>query len=656
MIFEEIVLHNFGIYKEQHVVQLAPTSPQKPVILLGGLNGSGKTTLLDALQLALYGKFAKCSNRGNLNYFDYLRRMINYRVEPSSGASLELQFKHFREGKEESLRLHRSWSLSGKSIKETVEVQRDGILDSVITEHWYEYVEEFIPARISNLFFFDGEKIEAFAETDKAAELLKTGIHALLGLDLVDRLSTDLLTVERKRKAQLQSQQSRTRISTLEEESEELENLAKQLAQEQTAAERRLKRTKKEQETLQEEYRREGGELFEQRAVIEAQLQAAQQQLSEVEAQLRELATGIAPLSLIPELLRQTEMQAIRELESKRNRTIHKELEKRDATLLKLLKQHVTPNSAAVKAMKAFMKEDQTQRLHSLEIECYLNIEPEAFTPLQELLFKQIQASASTLIATAEDFAEEINSYERKLASIPDPERLTGITEQLDKIQKDIEQAQSQINALEQEQKRLSYQTERKLNERNQAYKTEAEQIFADETATRLIEHSEKVRTTLKKFGLAVTEKHRRRLEDIILDSFHQLIRKEHFINRIEIDPDSYTLTLYTPTHEKLPPETLSAGERQLLAVSVLWGLSRASGRPLPAIIDTPLSRLDGKHRKNLVDNYFHQASHQVILLSTDEEINKKYYRDLKPAIGREYHIFYDEEKCSSFIKPGYFF
>jgi len=656
MIFEEIVLHNFGIYKEQHVVQLAPPSPQKPVILLGGLNGSGKTTLLDALQLALYGKFAKCSNRGNLNYFDYLHRMINYRVDPSSGAALELQLKHFREGKEESLRLHRSWSLSGKNIKETVEVRRDGILDSVITEHWYEYVEEFIPARISSLFFFDGEKIEAFADTDKAAELLKTGIHALLGLDLVDRLSTDLLTVERKRKAQLQSQQSRAGISILEEEVEQLENLAKELAQEKTAAERRLKRSKKEQEKLQEEYRREGGELFEQRAVIETQLQAAQQKLSEVEAQLRELATGIAPLSLIPELLRDTEKQAIIELESKRNRTLLEELQKRDATLLKLLKQHVAPNSAAVKAMKTFLKEDKVQRMQSVEIDCYLNIKPETFAPLQESFFQQIQALATTLIATTEEFTEEINSYERKLASIPDPERLTGITEQLDKIQKDIEQAQSQINALEQEQKRVRYQTERKQSELNQAYKTEAEQIFADETATRLIEHSEKVRATLKKFGLAVTGKHLRQLEGIILDSFLQLIRKEHFINRIEIDPDSYTLTLYTPTHEKLPPETLSAGERQLLAVSVLWGLSRASGRPLPAIIDTPLSRLDGKHRKNLVDNYFHQASHQVILLSTDEEINNKYYRELKPAIGREYHIFYDEDKRSSFIKPGYFF
>jgi DNA sulfur modification protein DndD len=179
MIFEEIVLHNFGIYKDRHTIKLSPPSPKKAIILLGGLNGSGKTTLLDALQLTLYGKFAKYSNRGSINYFDYLGNMINYHVAPSEGAALELQFKHFRNGKEESIRVHRSWYLNGKNIKEMVEVKRDGILDIALTSRWYEYVEEFIPAQISNLFFFDGEKIEAFADQNKASALLKTGIFTL---------------------------------------------------------------------------------------------------------------------------------------------------------------------------------------------------------------------------------------------------------------------------------------------------------------------------------------------------------------------------------------------------------------------------------------------------------------------------------------------
>ena len=56
-------------------------------------------------------------------------------------------------------------------------------------------------------------------------------------------------------------------------------------------------------------------------------------------------------------------------------------------------------------------------------------------------------------------------------------------------------------------------------------------------------------------------------------------------------------------------------------------GLAKASNSAAPTIIDTPLGRLDSDHRLNLVEKYFPTASKQVILLSTDEEINKKYHK-----------------------------
>jgi DNA sulfur modification protein DndD len=322
---------------------------------------------------------------------------------------------------------------------------------------------------------------------------------------------------------------------------------------------------------------------------------------------------------------------------------------------LDLLKQHAVKR-ATLTAVQAFIDTDKKSRKKSIKTKCYLNAEPMIFSRLQDDIFDQIQTSVTEFIAQAEEVTEEINSCERKLGSIPDPESLEGITQQIKDIQEEIGNAKLQFELLDQEYKRIRNEIVHKKTELTQSYEMEASEKFAYEANHLLIERIEKVRYTLDKFGLAVTTKHIRRLELLILESFSQLIRKENFINQIEIDPNDYTLTLYTPNHEKLSPKSLSAGERQLLAVSVLWGLSRASGRPLPTIIDTPLSRLDGKHRQNLVDNYFYQASHQVILLSTDEEINEKYYNDLKSAIGREYHITYEKDRQSAVIKQGYFF
>jgi DNA sulfur modification protein DndD len=115
-------------------------------------------------------------------------------------------------------------------------------------------------------------------------------------------------------------------------------------------------------------------------------------------------------------------------------------------------------------------------------------------------------------------------------------------------------------------------------------------------------------------------------------------------------------MTLFGADGHEVHAGRLSAGERQLLAISTLWGLARASGRPLPTIIDTPLGRLDSHHRSNLVESYFPYASHQVIILSTDEEIGSKHLANLKPRIARTFQLLYSGTTKSTAVVPGYFF
>jgi DNA sulfur modification protein DndD len=83
------------------------------------------------------------------------------------------------------------------------------------------------------------------------------------------------------------------------------------------------------------------------------------------------------------------------------------------------------------------------------------------------------------------------------------------------------------------------------------------------------------------------------------------------------------------------------------------------SGRRLPIAIDTPLGRLDSSHRGNLIEKYFPSASHQVILLSTDTEIDQIGVQKLREneVIAREFLLEYNSQKRqTTVIEDQYFF
>jgi len=97
---------------------------------------------------------------------------------------------------------------------------------------------------------------------------------------------------------------------------------------------------------------------------------------------------------------------------------------------------------------------------------------------------------------------------------------------------------------------------------------------------------------------------------------------------------------------------TLSAGERQILALSFIAALNTVSGFNIPIIIDTPLGRLSKEPKKNIASNLLNYLKNkQVILLVTDEEYNSEVKDKLSKSVGKEYIINFKEASKGSEAK-----
>lgn len=656
MIFDEIVLYNFGVYLGRQSLQLAPPVPDKPITLVGGLNGGGKTTLLDAIHLALYGKRARLSNRGSLAYEDYLSRSINRHIPSSEGASLELQFRHRAEGIEHTYRICRTWTANGKGASEQVEVIRDGSFDRVLTDVWAELIEDFIPARLSPLFFFDGEKIENFANTSNSAQLLSTAIHSLLGLDIVDRLTSDLTVLQTRKLTSLSQDVERQHIETLQAEVKETEAKHAELVEVRAAQQNIVDRLRKHLREAEMRFSTQGGDLFARQAELMKERRELQSKLAEVEREARELAADAAPLLLLSDFINDIEEQDEGEQTAAQAALIESILAERDERIVARIKSDV--NSETTASLKDFLAEDRRQWTARNDVQVYLSLDTEGRKTLRRLraeVLPQTQEHVNRVTEQIRALQQQIEDVERKLAAVPDESSIKPLIEAREETRNALVAKEARLAAIDEDLIRVAREQEQK----RRAWQAQAEQAlehqFAAEDTKRIVTHAKRVQETLNGFRTSVVARHVARIERLILDGFRQLLRKKSLISDLKIHPQHFALELCDADGKTLSPERLSAGERQLLAVAILWGLARASGRPLPTVIDTPLGRLDASHRVNLVEHYFPYASHQVLLFSTDEEINENYYEQIKPFVGRSYTLVFDDALGSTQVEPGYF-
>jgi DNA sulfur modification protein DndD len=657
MIIEKLTLQNIGLYGGTHVFNLCPDSPTKPIILFGGLNGAGKTTFLDALQLCLYGRQARCSNRGDLAYGEFLHDTMTRGTAPETGASISIQYRRTTEGREEHFVITRAWADSGKGMSDRVEVLRNGSPAPVLGESWAEYIEAYLPSRIANLFFFDGEQIKELAEQENAAAMLKSAIHSLLGLDLVDRLHADLLVVERRKRLAAKTDATRQKLKVLETDCERHEKLLADAVLECAAAQTAYDRSLKRLADAEKRYRQEGGDLFERRTQLEECGERLQTAIRVQEEQVRELAAGALPLSLLQDQLLRLEQQITNEIAFNENQLLLALLEQRDRQTLKLLAKQNCPQNA-LKKLSDFLGSDRSSREAIVGDEPFLKTDAGVRDSIRVLRGSSLPAlvdEARTCVAELERLHQGKDILDAQLAQVPLADSVATVTKGLHDAQATVRDAKARLDAFEAK----KGQIERDLSAKRLVYSRELEtdtyaQIHQEEEE-RILHYSARVRETLERFKAAAVARRIVQLENLIFASFSQLIRKAHFLSAIHINPENFAVSLITTAGKPLPVARLSAGERQLLATSMLWGLARASGRIVPTVIDTPLGRLDSSHREHLVERYFPVASHQVILLSTNEEIRECHLDKLRPFVTRSYLLDYDAEKRLTTPQEGYF-
>lgn len=654
MIFDELILHDFAQYRGRVAIALTPPSPEQPIVLFGGLNGAGKTTLLDAIQLCLFGQLARSARRDGLAYEPYLAGLI-HRGAGAASASVELRFRHMSHGEEHIYHVKRSWRKTAKGCRDQLEVVRNHRFDAMATDHWAEQVEEFLPARIAHLFLFDGEQIEAYADPKNSAGLIETAVYNLLGLDLVEKLGSDLSVIERRRRLEARPPAEQDRFAELERVRDDSRLRVETCHADHAKRAAELSRLEAQRTALEEKYRKEGGHLYERRAELEGAVHNSEARFRSAERSLRESAAGPAPLLLVAPLLQRTAAQVRSEEASNQAAATDALLAARDADLIdRFGKQAPT---ALLAKLSAFLADDRAERRAAIAAP-RLRASDVARDRLRELVEGELdsaQASLPALLSDYEDARLALENARNQLAAVPTAEALAALAQERDSLIVREATMQAEQRAQTELLERLRREVDRAEVEIERFKTDEAEARFAEDDRTRVLRHVGRVRETLDRFRDAVIRRHLARIEALVLDSFRQLLRKKALIDGLRIEPETFQLALTGRDGGPLPPDRLSAGERQLLATSVLWGLARASGRPLPTVIDTPLGRLDSSHRRRLVTHYFPLASHQVILLSTDEEIAGGYFEALKPFVGRVYHLRFDESSGSTQVEHGYF-
>lgn len=651
MLIRNIVLEDFGLYAGRQVIDVQPTRgarKARPIILVGGKNGAGKTSLLEAVRLTLYGKLALGERTSQATYEDYLRSRVHKgpSSDESGRASVGIEFEFAESGVVHTYEVSRAWSVRGSSVQESMDLRKNGeTVSSVPRDEWQNFLHELLPVGVSQLFFFDGEKITEIAEDSADGHQLSAAIRSLLGIDLVGRLRTDLgLYLSRNQRADAGSNQDLEAIlAERDKVDEDLRGLSDQRADLQT----QLDGQRRESAKAQQRFTVGGGEVALRRSSLLAERAALDHERTTLLAQFKEGSSGLWPWLVAPKLV--ARLQGVLSDTSASDQDAATRLQKRFNAWQK------KADAATQRRWTQKHKDDFQALLEATFKISDASPAPRALTAVGNAA--QVLAQASAQQSIVHGFAERMRALEDRIGEIDtslarvDETTASYLLDELRGAEQAYGQTQGRLKVLQESLDTLHYRRTFLDKAREKLLISQAE----DRRGTRQTELASRIAASLATYETALIASKVRALEVAFVDCFNRLARKGDLVREVRISADTFQATLIGKDGAEIPRARLSAGEKQVFAIAILWALAKTSGRSLPVIIDTPLARLDSDHRAAILERYLPEVSHQVVVLSTDTEVDEDMVGQLSDFVAKTHHLQYLPDERRTAVTTGYF-
>lgn len=650
MIIQHLRVQNFGIYAGEQSFNLQPEYNgryHQPIILLRGQNGVGKSTIMEAIRLALHGKLSLGNRTMQKEYESYLAQRLHRNIagETAVTAAVELAFDHVFLGQRHQYRVRRQWSHANGRLAAELQLWIDDAPSAESEEETEYLLRELAPPGVAELFFFDGEKVTTLAEAGDASDaLLAETVKNLLGLHLVEQLDRDLDIYLTRQTGIQELQQYQAELTRLHEDTAEWEQQYDRNHDMLVDCRHRLSAKREEIVLLEGRIAREGGQYAAEETERNEERQAILTGLAQSQQEIEELCRGVFPFAVAPNLLTAVRQRLEQEVAYEQWENAQPTLGKLEALVIKEQPaSYHTKQTAVAEAggsnlldsIQQIIEEGKKPPIPETAIVHRISAETRGvlFNWIDEALAASPQQMADALQRRTA-LKAQLAAVEESLKRVPTHQILQPLQDELRQLDRELGRLEAELERLQVEEKRLGFQIERLASSKRKV----SEKIAGINTDEGRIQLAARTQLLLGNYQQQLINQKLQQFAIQLVKRFNQLSRKRNFIDQVAIDPRTFTITLYR-AGQVFPRVQLSAGEEQVFAVATLWALREVSQRPLPVIIDTPLSRLDDEHRRTMLAEFMPQVAQQVIVLATNIEIDDATARFLQPVVAREYRL-----------------